>query len=44
VDKFLGRPSTAPVQKTLTADSLDDAKRTWDKIRFGEQTSTFKGV
>lgn len=42
-----GRPSTAPAQKTLRergSGAVDDAKLTWDRIRFGQETQTFKGI
>jgi hypothetical protein len=44
VDKFLGRPNTAPVLKSLSKDEIEDAKKSWDKIRFGDQTGSFKDV
>jgi len=45
LDRSLGRPNTAPVAKTLQGkDSIDEAKRTWDRIRFGKQTNNIKDV
>jgi hypothetical protein len=44
VDKYLGRPTTAPALKTLGRGEVDVAKRTWDRVRFGEETKSFKGV
>jgi hypothetical protein len=44
VDKFISRPSTAPAPKTLGRGEVDMAKRTWDRVRFGEQTNSFKGA
>ena len=44
MDKFLGRPATAPPKVALRGDSLDEAKKTWDRIRFGQQTADIKGA
>lgn len=44
VDTFLGRPLTAPAKPALEGDALDEAKRTWDKQRFGEHASDFGDV
>jgi hypothetical protein len=41
LDKFTGRPSTAPVANTFRPGTADDAKKDWDRFRFGQQTNNY---